>query len=281
MNAKTKKWLGGCGIGCGVVLLLAIIGIVGSSFFFMRTFKEAIGKRELLDERHGTQAAYVPPVDGAISAERLEAFLSIRSVLMELCPTFANSAQQFQRMDELEEDTPKKETFLEVLKLSKEVFGMVPRMGEFFQARNTALLEHDMGLGEYTYIYTLVYRDRLLPGGTTEDSSLFGDGAPNRRLREALRQMLRNQLASLDEARVGETRQIGDRDLDLIRQSLQDEIDQLEIDGKRLPWQDGLPTAIAASIAPYSSRLDEVYCAATVGLELSKNRQKGLSIQAN
>ena len=39
----------------------------------------------------------------------------------------------------------------------KSVFGMGATMGEFYLARNSSLLEAEMSLGEYTYIYTLAY----------------------------------------------------------------------------------------------------------------------------
>ena len=42
-----------------------------------------------------------------------------------------------------------------------DVFGMVGNMGEFTQLRNQALLDQDMGLGEYIWIYVLVYNSWL------------------------------------------------------------------------------------------------------------------------
>ena len=264
MSSQTKKWLTGCGIGCGTLILLGILTSVGGSFFLMRPFKDAIATRETLDERHGEQADYTPPPDGAIAADRLEAFLTVRSAIMELCGEFAQSSEQFQRMEEMDDDTPKSEAFVDIMKLSKEIFGMVPRLGQFFEARNSSLFAVDMGLGEYTYIYVMVYRDRIGPGGV-DDSPLFGDHAVNRRIHEALCQMLRNQLAA---AAGGNS-------------SLEAEITLLEADAERLPWQDGLPPALAASIARVRDRLDATFCVETMSLELNKNQQQGLGIQGN
>lgn len=264
INSRTKTWLTGCSIGCGAVILLGILASVGGSIFIMRPFKDAIATRETLEERHGEQADYTPLPDGAITADRLEAFLTVRSAIMELCDDFAESSRQFQRMEEMEDDTPKTEVFVDIMKLMKEIFGMVPRLGKFFEARNSTLFAVDMGLGEYTYIYVMVYRDRAVPGGV-DKSPVFGDDAVNSRIHAALRQMLRNQLAGADE-------QNG---------TLTAEIARLEAEPERLPWQDGLPPALAASIAPFRERLDAAFCVETMGLELNKNQQRGLGIQGN
>lgn len=286
MGPTTRRWLTGCGIGCGVALLLGIVGMFGGSYFFLRTFREAIATRETLEERFGDQAAFTPTYDGTIASERLEAFLRVREALMAVCPDFERTSQHFARMDEFEEDAPKGEVALEVLKLSKDLFRMVPQMGTFFDARNTALLEVGMGLGEYTYIYTMAYLDRIRAGGVTDHDSMFGDAEPNSRIHEALRQMLSHQLAALDDAldaegdaeddAGGDAVSDGARDLTAWREMLREEIDRLEDDPERLPWRDGLPPPLATSLAPYRSRLDEVFCAATAPLEFTKNRQKGL-----
>jgi hypothetical protein len=272
MSLPTKKWLLGCGIGCGGLVVLVIVGVVGSSFVFMGKFREAIADREILDERHGEQAAFIPPLDGAVAPERLQAFLTVRSAVMEVCAEFEATALHFQHMDQLEEDTPKREVLVEVMKLSGDVFKMVPRLGDFFHARNTTLLAVDMGLGEYTYIYVLAYGERLGTGGVEEGESFFGDTVQNQRIPGVLGQMLRNQLAAVVAA------EAAGEELGEWRQRLEAEIERLDAEPDRLPWQDGLPPAIAASLAPFRDPLDDLFCTATVGLELNRNRQEGLSI---
>ena len=267
MRPGTRKWLAGCGIGCGAVILLGILVTVGSSLFLMRPFKDAIATRETLDQRHGEQADYTPPFDGAIPAGRLEAFLTVRSAIMEMCGEFARSSEKFQRMEEMDEDTPKTEAFVDIMKLSREIFSMLPRISSFFEARNSTLMAVDMGLGEYTYIYFMAYCDRLGPGAVDE-SVMLGEVAVNRRIHEALRQMLRNQLAAAGGAEADD-------------QTLAEEIARLEADPERRPWQDGLPPALTASIDPFREHLDAVFCVETMSLELNKNRQQGLGIHGN
>lgn len=267
MSGKSRRWLAGCGIGCGVVVVLVIVGVVGGSFMMMGDFKDAIGDRETLDQRYGGQGDFVPAADGAIPPERMEAFLAVRDSVMTFCDDFMATSAQFERMDALDEDAPKVEALSGVAGLTGEIFMMVPRMGRFFGARNGMLLEVGMGLGEYTYIYVLAYGDRLRGDGVAPESDFFSSGDPNARVCGVLRGMVRNQL---DAAVDADTRAL-----------LEAEIGRLEADPRRIPWQDGLPPNVAASIAPYRERLDAVFCPATVGLELNKNRQRGLSIHGS
>jgi hypothetical protein len=87
--------------------------------------------------------------------------------------------------------------------------------------------------------------------------------------------MLRRQLIAALEA------DVQGLDQDDLRDQLVTEIEKLEADSERLPWQDGLPPAVAASLAPFRDRLDAGFCRETAGLELNQNRQRGLSIQGS
>jgi hypothetical protein len=241
MASTTRKWLAGCGVGCGgLVLVLIVIGVIGSSLL-MNQFDEAIATREELEQRFGEQADYTPPPDGAVGPERLEAFLAVREAAMTACASFTRTAADFRGMDD--------------------------------RARNGALAAAGMGLGEYTYLYVVAYGDSLrsLP----PDAALFGQEGVGLRAREVLRTMLRNQLAAL--ATAGSDAEPADG----WRREQQAEIDRLEAEPDRLPWQDGLPPALAASLAPYRGRLGAAFCAATAGLELTRSRKRGLSITSD
>lgn len=278
----TKKWLLGCGLGCGVVVVLGIALMVGGSFVMMRPFKQAVATRETLDEKYGGQADHTPAPDGAIPPERVELFLAVRETLMEECAEFAEADRQFARMDELGEDAPKRVILEEVFKVTRTVIGMGPRMGGFFGIRNQALLEAGMGRGEYTYIYTMAYHRQLLTG-VSEEGVMGGTRQPNARVQQVLAQILRNQLAELEAlASAGATGQpAGGSSYQETREALQNEILLLENQPRRLPWQDGLPPAIATSLEPYRARLDEVFCVHTLPFEFTQNRVRGLGIQGN
>jgi len=271
MATGTKKWLLGCGIGCGAFILLVAAGLIGGSLVMLKPFKSAIKTREALDERHGPQEQYTPALDGAVAPDRIETFLRVREQLMAFCDDFANVDRSIERMDELEQDASKKEVLSEVFNVSKAVFGMGPLMGEYFGARNSALFDADMGRGEYAYIYVVAYRDSL-------QSSV---NQPSKRSRRALIQMLRNQLASIEQHVEQHLAPAGDDTLVTIAETLRDEIRRLEDQPQQLPWQNGLPPAIAASIRAYRDALDAVYCGHTVTHEFIQNRQRAFGIQGD
>jgi len=275
MESTAKKWLKGCGCGCGIVALAFVLVAIGGSYLMVGPFRSAIEIREALDERHGEQSEFSPAIDGAIPSQRLEAFMAVREALMEACSDFGRLDRETTQMDSLDEDASGKEIATSLFGAAGAIFNMVPQIGKFFDARNRALRDADMGLGEYTYIYTLAYMQRLRPDssgdGTTRDSN-----HPNARVRAALTQMLRNQLAGLDDGAAA-----GENAAELIRESLIAEIDSLERDSRRLPWQDGLPPPIAASLEPHRATLDRLYCDSTVQFEFTRNRQNALGIQGN
>jgi hypothetical protein len=154
--------------------------------------------------------------------------------------------------------------------------GLVPRLIGFYTDRAGALLECEMGTGEYLYLYVLTYYAWLekspadgppfqLVGDDEQGrgwKSEFGDAdeaeVRERRLERVLPRlnrlalpMLRNQLAALDAS---------DSPIDTDwREALAAEIRAVEADPDRLPWQDGLPAVAATSLAPYRDRLAASY----------------------
>ncbi len=273
MSGSSSQWLKGCGIGCGVVLFVTLLGIVGGSLFMMKPFREAVDTREVLDERFGKQTDYTPPADGAIPPERLEAFLSVRRKLMDMCPEFQATSGALLRMEGFDgvENPPKREILQAGWDVTKNVFKLGPLMGKFFQLRNEALLEMEMGRGEYTYIYVLAYSAHL-SSTTTEGGVTINTIHVSPRVQKALASMLRLQLAVLETDSQAQPHEVN---------SLRAEIAALENDPHRWPWSDGLPRAIQASLAPYRNRLDEHFCAATLEFEFTRNRKFGIGIQGD
>ena len=84
-SSSTKKWLIGCGIGCGAILLIVII-LVMSGFFFIRNIVEGFKSSEVLMdtlvEQHGQIQEYCPSPDGEIKPQHLEAFLAVREAMV-------------------------------------------------------------------------------------------------------------------------------------------------------------------------------------------------------
>jgi hypothetical protein len=168
-----------------------------------------------------------------------------------------------------QEDVSRREILEEAWRVTRTALEVPALMGDFFVLRNEALLDAGMGLGEYTYIYAVAYVDRLVAPGPAE-GRFFDEEPVNDRVRAALRAMLVGQLAALRAA------EEGGFDIGL----LEAENAALGADSRRLPWQDGLPAAVAASIQPYRTRLDDLFCAASAPLELMRNRDRGIAIES-
>jgi len=277
-----KQWRKGCLIGCGVVIALGILLMAGGSLFVLRPFRGAIETREALDAQFGELADFTPAADGAVPADRMETFLEVRRRLMEQCGRFQAFEGAMEGLEELDdlEDPPRMEILGAFWRVTRQVFGLGTGMREFFRARNEALQEAGMGRGEYTYIYVLAYSHflRPSPAGDREAPRPLHVSA---RARKALRSMLRNQLAGLESLPVegGTSEAFQTRQHHI--QALRIEIQALEEDPERLPWQNRLPAAVMASVAPYRDRLDSLFCVETVQFEFIRNRRFGPGIRGD
>jgi hypothetical protein len=311
-RSTSSKWLLGCGIGCGVVLLLGIFLGVGGGLFISHTlkgFNSAIETRQQLDEAYGQITEFTPAQAGAVPAERMEAFLTVREALgpmrERLTASFDDLMVGAKRMET--EEGKAIDKIRQVLKLGRIGLGLGPLLGEFYQVRNQSLLEMEMGLGEYVYIYAMGYyqllgespddgpdEDRVQVDVTEDDQGIvvitdemeeweddedWDDSqrhhqASHRRLSRRLLAMVQNQLAALDSLDTTQAR-VSWRD------SLVGEIEACQADRLRLPWQDGLPPALAASLEPYRDRLEATYDPVANAFELSRHRKKGMSIHSD
>jgi hypothetical protein len=168
--------------------------------------------------------------------------------------------------------------------------GLLPRIMDYLTARNEALLAEDVGLGEYLYLYNIVYYAELDhspadgPPFTITDNDEGSQSDSRRRnsddddeeeewearkrrsqrirrqLNAVLLPMLRHQRADLEAG--------GQRiDADWL-QALTNEIAAVSDRPLRLPWSDGLPAPMAESLKPYRHRLAESYSEMCNPLEL-------------
>jgi hypothetical protein len=278
----TKKWLIGCGIGCGVVILIVMI-LLASGYFFIKNivneFEDTEAMTEVLTERFGQISDFCPDPTGTIRPERIEAFLTARDAFAPVRERIAKNLEvlsQKRDIDDIEVGKPKS-----VLTMMRLGFGIIPQTAEFIKTRNEALLEAEMGLGEYYWIYVVAYYSWLEknpedgPGfqivwpdekddfgyWDREDSEEMHRERMFRRLNRMLLPMLHNQLEKLHvEGDVEASEEW--------RQKLESEIESYERDKERLLWQDGLPEVIAASLRPYRERLEASYDPMTNLLEM-------------
>jgi hypothetical protein len=204
-------------------------------------------------------------VDGSVAADRIEAFIAVRVKLRTACSNFQELSSRLQDLDRKEAGGDL--SLSDIGDAAGSVFTIPARMLDLVRARNSALLEHGMGLGEYSYIFVMAYHERLC---AEPEADPEGYQEPfKERTRLELAQMLRNQLAALEAS----TPPV---EAAAAMKALSDEIAALEDGCHLVPWQDGLPPAIAASFAPYSERLDGLFCEAALRFELGqKNRPLG------
>lgn len=243
-------------------------------------FNQAVEVRGTLEERFGPADSFVPPADGAVPPQRMEAFLAVREATAQarerLADTWSDIPLSPAAARELESQRlPRK--LRSVFEIARSGVGLGAEMGQLYAARNEALLASGMGLGEYTYIYALAFYSWLghspsdgpenAARGDSANDVAFGPRMGNmfmERIRRELLQMLRHQLASLPEG--------ADEPW---RRTLAEEIAAMEAKPRRLPWQGGLPPAIAESFEPYRERLEASYDPVTNAFDLGRNRRRG------
>lgn len=276
MSGAAKKWAVGCGIGCLVLLLagaLAVGGCVVLTRRAMQTVEKIdAGLREVVD-RHGEIAEFCPPAAGGVPEERIETFLRVREAAEPAREDVERS------LDAVAGGTGEEGSSVGLLARIRGGARLIPDVLGFIVRRNEALLESDMGLGEYTYLYVLVYYSWL--GNSPADGPPFrltGDGESGpggeddfevresrreRILRAVNRWCLPMLRCQLDSAR--------DLDAPAAREwihALGEEIEAMGHDAYRLPWRDGVPERIEASLRPYRERLAASYSPSCNPLEV-------------
>ena len=284
MAGSGQKWLVGCGIGCGLfVLLLAGAGTVG--FFSVKKFTERADRIEetfdRMDAEYGRPSDFVPELDGSVPAGRMEVFLAVREEMREVQQEVSD---MFRTLDG--------ENGAGVVAKFKAGIRFIPALFVFIEERNNIMLERGMGVGEYQYIYALSYYGLLDkdpsdgPGFTVvsdeedRDSNEWnwevrsGDDSEEetreKRAREVRKfvnrvqsRVIRNQLEALDEAGY-----VDGLDFEIWRAQVQAEAEAMDREALRLLWEEGLPEQIRESLEYYRDRLDATYDDMTSILEM-------------
>ena len=270
--STTGNWLKGCGIGCLVLIVLNVIIIFSGVRLLKNTFSEfedVADLQEQITDLYGEMDDYVPNPDGAVSASRMEAFLAVQNAIYPESEGIGSSVESFRDLKNSESGGLGK-----VVSIVRNAKSIGQGVGRVLRARNTALLEQRMGMGEYTYIYVIAYHSWLghalldIPGENDD-----GDMTTSERLHENIVDILKSQRDALKRS--------VDPDPDLLER-LEAEILELRIDDERVPWQDGLPDVVVASLEPYRARLEELHVPISFLLGIgAENDHGGFDFQFN
>jgi hypothetical protein len=169
---------------------------------------------------------------------------------------------------------------------------MVPQVSGFLKARAQALLDAEMGAGEYDYLYVIAYYSWLKK--TPMDRAGFRFGGPGSdssdpddqdalavskdmhlmRIHRLVLPMLQCQLAKLGAGGTGGAESKW-------REALAAEVKAMEADRYRLPWQDGVPAEIANSLRPFRERLEAGFSQMADLFEISTSQRPGAGRPAN
>jgi len=251
-----------------LVTIAAILFFVlaGIYFLFNLTSDSKKLEQQLID-RHGWAGDYIPSADGSIEAGQVERFIRVREAVQSSCTEYQDVLKGIIDLDALEddEDLSGEEAASTGIRGVKSMFKVGPAMVHFMDARNTTLLEENMGIGEYMYLYLSAYGKQLTEASASPYAEMEEAYISDRTRKEYL-QILGHQQDELGAVEK-------DPELEAFRSHLNSEIRALE-DGTHLaPWPQGPPGVIANSLAPYQERISELYCEGIVAMELlQKNR---------
>ena len=253
--------------GCFLAVIAMLFVITSGIYFSTSGLRDAKRLEQALIDRYDWANNYTPAIDGHIPSQRLEQFVRVRQAVQSHCHDYQAILDSIARLDDLEsdQDTTAQETASTGMDSFKSAFSAGPKMIEFSNARNQALLDAGMGLGEYMYIYLTAYGQNL----TSESASPYSGMEEARlslRARNEFTRILKNQLTALETS----GRQSSHAEL---ADGLRQEIEALETGAHSSPWPEGPIGAARESLAPYQQQLDELYCSGLVKLELlQKNR---------
>ena len=265
MSKHPRLWGKGLALGCGVLVLIPLVlafVIAGRTCAPLGAAREA---QTQLEERYGLPGSFTPVADGSLSTERIRVFLQVRHGLAETCQQFESIMGSIKTLEKLDGQNPSAEEIAAATGgLAQTAMGITPLLGKFFEARNRTLLDHGMGLGEYSYLFAVAYRQQLLD--PLHLSSVFAEDRPLAPdATSTLLQILENQAREYHE--IHQDRSLFD-----------EEIAAMQDDPDRLLWQEGQPAPLAESLAPHRSELNAAFCGATAALDTNLSSIRAIVI---
>jgi len=257
--------------GWRYLTIAAILFVLGAGgWMLLAPIQQAKQLERSVTDRFGWANQYTPPADGFIAPGRLERFIQVRKAVQPGCKAFQGILDDVISLETIESDPglPAGEKVSEGVDSFKGMFGAIPTLVAYMDARNSALLDQEMGLGEYIYIYLAAYAEQLAQD-TRGRYAGQEEAHLSPRARKEYVQILGNQLAALQAAH-------RDAATNALATDLQTEMAALEDASHATPWPEGPPAKTAGSLAPYRDRLSPLYCEGVVRIELLQ-KNKGLN----
>ncbi len=253
--------------GC-LLIVIALVFITASGIYFSTAgIRDAKRLEQTLIDRYDWANNYTPSLDGAIPPQRVEKFIRVRQAVQTQCRDYQAVLTSIANLDKIDsnQDTTASEAASTGMEGFKSAFSAGPKMIKFSNTRNQALVDEEMGIGEYVYIYLTAYGQQLASESASPYSGME-EAYLSPRARKEFVQMLNNQLAAIKAS--GE--QTSNADLVV---HLRQEIEALETGSRLSPWPNGPVGAARESLTPYQQELAELYCPGVVKIELlQKNR---------
>jgi hypothetical protein len=253
--------------GCLPIFLIVAFTVASGIYFVTAKVRDAKQVEQVLIDRFDWADKYTPPIDGSITPQRLESFIRVREAVQTHCVDYQAILADVIELESLEENQEisagdKASRGIEGI---KSLFSAGPKMMKFSVARNKALLEENMGLGEYLYIYLTAYGEQLANESVSAYAKM-DEAYVSRRARKEFTKILANQVTALEAS--GKLSSDGN----LITQ-LREEIEALSDGSRTSPWPNGPVGKARESFAPFQAQLSELYCSGIVKIELlQKNR---------
>ena len=268
MASTSTKWIAGCGIGCLVIILL-LAGIAGGGFLcvrgMVRNFQVLEESRNELVDAFGSVTDYSPSSDGSIDETRIRNFVSIRRALQPYQGRLDKAFDRFSRIEEVNDRSP-----IRILESIRNATSVIPAITSYIHARNTILLDHAMGIGEYIYLYMIIYHSwlghkpddhpditHIIRDINSDDESArnfesnFDPEEIMYRYRTMAVGFLRNQIHAVESSGLIQ-------DPDWIS-ALDNEVNLLSSGTHNLLWQNGLPPRMLSCLEPHRAVLEQTY----------------------
>jgi hypothetical protein len=250
-----RGWVKIGGIACGVLLLLLLLSAATLITLTYRGYGRALAAREELDARYGAADAFQIPGEGGIPAQRMTRFLAVRRALHPRCQRVTDMLRPFRSLEaESRSADPAVSTiFRNVLRGMRQVPRMGLVFGEYVEARNGALLDEQMGLGEYSFIFVAGYVGLL----AQTPVRLFEEPARGNVFED---RVYRDVAAAIDRFVIARG---------LAEGPWVAERDRLKQARRLAPFTKGLPPGLEASLAPFRDALSATACPAAAELDVT------------